>query len=107
MGYPLVIDDFAMGYTSIKYLQGNEFDMVKLDGSLVREMDNPRNNEIITSIVSLAKALGFTVLGEYVETREQQIQLEKLGCTRYQGYLYSPAVPFEDFLKKMKETPGS
>jgi EAL domain-containing protein (putative c-di-GMP-specific phosphodiesterase class I) len=101
LGFPLVIDDFGMGHTSIKYLQGNEFDMVKLDGSLVRGLDNPRNGEIITSIVSLARALGFTVLGEYVETREQRLLLEQLGCTHYQGYLYAPALPFGEFLRRV------
>ena len=40
-------------------------------------------------------------MGEYVETKEQQELLEKLGCTHYQGYLYSPAVPFDDFLQKI------
>ncbi len=99
MGFPLVIDDFSMGHTSIRYLQSNEFDMVKLDGSFVRGMnDNPRSCEIVTSIVSLSRALNFVVMGEYVETREQQELLEKLGCTHYQGYLYGPAVPFDDFL---------
>ena len=91
-----------MGHTSIRYLQSNEFDMVKLDGSFVRGMnDNPRSCEIVTSIVSLSRALNFTVMGEYVETKEQQELLEKLGCTHYQGYLYSPAVPFDDFLQKI------
>ena len=102
MGFPLVIDDFSMGHTSIRYLQSNEFDMVKLDGSFVRGMnDNPRSCEIVTSIVSLSRALNFTVMGEHVETKEQQELLEKLGCTHYQGYLYSPAIPFDDFLQKI------
>lgn len=105
MGFPLVIDDFSMGHTSIKYLQNSAFDMVKLDGSLVRGLkDNPRCGEIIATIVSLSRALDFTVLGECVETKEQQSLLERLGCTQYQGYLYSPAVPFEDFLVLARES---
>lgn len=105
MGFPLVIGDFSMGHTSIKYLQNNEFDMVKPDGSLVRQMgENPRCMEIITSIVSLSRALNFTVLEEYVETEEQRAMLENPGCIHYQGYLYSPAVTFGEFLKKMRNT---
>lgn len=97
LGFHLAIDDFSMGHTSLKYLQDNEFDMVKLDGSLVRDLANPRSREIIASIVSLAEALRFAVLAEYVETEEVRLRLEGIGVTLYQGYLYSPALPFEDF----------
>lgn len=103
MGFPLVIDDFSMGHTSLKYLQRNEFDMVKLDGSLVREINgNSRCNDIVGSIVSLSGALNFIVMGECVETKEEQLSLEQLGCVHYQGYLYSPAVPFEEFLELLR-----
>lgn len=98
MGLSLVIDDFSMGHTSLKYLQDNEFDMVKLDGSLVRDLDNSRCREIIASIVSLAGALHFDVLAEFVETEEQRRTLESIGVKLYQGYLYSPAVPFAEFI---------
>lgn len=98
MGLSLAIDDFSMGHTSLKYLQDNEFDMVKLDGALVRDLDNPRCREIIASIVSLAAALHFDVLAEFVETVEQRDVLENIGVKLYQGYLYSPAIPFADFI---------
>lgn len=104
MGYLLAIDDFAMGSTSIKYLQNNQFDLVKLDGNLVKDIDvNIRSRNIVSSIVYLAESLGFSVLAEYVETKEDQLILERIGCLKYQGYLYSPAVPvgnFIDYLKK-------
>ncbi len=97
LGYPMAIDDFSMGHTSIKYLQNNHFDMVKLDGSLVTNLtDNDRAREIVASIVYLSRSLGFDVLAEFVETREQQKTLEDIGCYKYQGYLYSPAVPLEE-----------
>jgi EAL domain-containing protein (putative c-di-GMP-specific phosphodiesterase class I) len=103
MGFPLVIEDFSMGHTSLKYLQRNEFDMVKLDGSLVREINgNSRCNDIVGSIVSLSGTLNFIVMGECVETKEEQLSLEQLGCVHYQGYLYSPAVPFEEFLELLR-----
>lgn len=99
LGFSLAIDDFSMGHTSLKYLQDNEFDMVKLDGALARDLANPRSREIIASIVSLATALRFDVLAEYVETEEQRRLLESIGVTLYQGYLYSPALPFPDFVR--------
>lgn len=96
MGYPMIIDDFSMGHTSLKYLQMNPFDLVKLDGSLVHEVvDNPRVREIISSIVFLSQTLQFDVLAEFVETREQAEALAAIGCMLYQGYLFSAAVPIE------------
>ncbi|WP_312647867.1 PTS sugar transporter subunit IIC/EAL domain-containing protein [Aminipila sp.] len=104
MGYLLAIDDFSMGSTSIKYLQNNRFDLVKLDGSLVKEIDsNIRSRNIVSSIIYLADSLGFSVLAEYVESREKQIALERIGCLKYQGYLYSPAIPIENFIDYLKK----
>lgn len=96
LGYGFAIDDFAMGHTSINYLKTNLFDLVKLDGSLIKDMmNNDRCKEIIGMIVFMSQSLGFSVLSEYVETEKQRKVLESLGCHEYQGYLYSPAVPLE------------
>lgn len=95
----IAIDDFSMGSTSLKYLQKNQFDIVKLDGSIVKEMmTNDRSRDIISSIVYLAKSLNFKVLAEYVETDAQMKALEKLGCDYYQGYHFSKAVDVEEFI---------
>ncbi|MCR5094318.1 MAG: EAL domain-containing protein [Lachnospiraceae bacterium] len=92
-GYTFALDDFSMGHTSLQYLQHNQFDLVKLDGNLVRSLlTNERTREIISSIVYLSKSLNFKVLAEFVETTEQKEALEQIGCLLYQGYLYSPAV---------------
>ncbi len=105
-GFQLAIDDFSMGHTSLKYLQVNQFDMVKLDGTLVKKiMENPRAKEIVSSIIALSHTLGFTVLAEYVETENQRVELEKLGCLNYQGYLYSPAIEFEEFIRYIEKRP--
>lgn len=97
-GFLLAIDDFSMGFTSLKYLQEGKFDEVKLDGSLVRSItDSARTRDIISSIIYLASSLGFSVLAEFVETKTQQKQLEALGCRAYQGYLFSKPLPIETF----------
>lgn len=104
MGYLMAIDDFSMGHTSLKYLQENHFDVVKLDGSLVMGMNgNSRCKDIISSIMYLSKGLGFKVVAEYVETEMQRYELEKMGCMMYQGYLYSEAIPLDNFIKRLKE----
>ncbi|MDD3570809.1 MAG: EAL domain-containing protein [Lachnospiraceae bacterium] len=104
IGYIMAIDDFSMGHTSLKYLQENHFDVVKLDGSLVMGMnENARCKDIISSIIYLSKGLGFKVIAEYVETETQRSELESMGCMIYQGYLYSEAIPLDRFIKRLKE----
>ncbi len=100
LGFTFALDDFSMGHTSLQYLQYNQFDLVKLDGNLVRSiLENERTKEIINSIVYLSKSLGFKVLAEFVETTEQQNALESIGVNHYQGYLYSPAIDKNAFMK--------
>ena len=97
MGLTLAIDDFSMGQTSLNYLKENLFDVIKLDGSLVKGLFD-RNNcrEIIGSITRLAETLHLSVIAEFVETEEQRETLHEIGCENYQGYLYSPAVFLSD-----------
>lgn len=96
MGLMLAIDDFSMGQTSLNYLKDNTFDLIKLDGSLVRGLFEHQNSrEIITSITKLAESLHMAVLAEFVETEQQRDALHEIGCDRYQGYLYSPAVTLD------------
>ncbi len=98
-GYTFALDDFSMGHTSLQYLQHNQFDLVKLDGNLVKSiLKNDRTKEIINSIVYLSKSLDFKVLAEYVETQEQKEALEQIGCLIYQGYLFSPAIDRDSLL---------
>lgn len=93
LGFALAIDDFSMGQTSVNYLKDGLFDLIKLDGSLVRGLLTQQNcREIVSSIAGLASSLGMTVLAEYVESAEQREELHRIGCDVYQGYLYSPAV---------------
>lgn len=103
-GISLAIDDFSMGQTSLNYLRSNRFNYVKLDGSLVGQaLANARSREIIASIASLGNSLNFQIIAEYVETKEARDMLLDLGCTVFQGYFYSPALPLNDVLNY---TPG-
>lgn len=103
MGHTLLIDDFGMGYTSLLYLQSNFFNIVKLDGSLIKDiLTNTTNQKIVASIVELGEKLNVKVIAEYVETKEQCQLLEELGCNLYQGYFFSKPIPLEDFIKELK-----
>ena len=89
----IFMDDFSMGHTAISLLRKNYFNYIKIDGHLIRDLDNERSQSIVASIIELGKGLNFKVIAEYVETEKQRKLLEELGCTIYQGYLYYKDMP--------------
>lgn len=104
-GIPLAMDDFGMGHSSLMYLKSHTFDTIKLDGSLVRDIvGNTISQEIVSSIDYLSQSLGFKILAEYVESEEQKSKLFDLGCSYYQGYLFSAALSFEDLIRFLERT---
>ncbi|MGI6084122.1 MAG: EAL domain-containing protein [Acetivibrionales bacterium] len=104
MGVKLEMDDFGMGHSSLMYLKEYEFDTIKLDGSLVRDITTSSScKNIISSIVDLGKTLNYAVLAEFVETEDQRDILHYLGCDQYQGYLYSKAVPYKEVVEYIFE----
>ena len=107
LGVKLSMDDFGMGHSSLMYLKEYNFDTVKLDGALVRELLHNKSCEnIISSIVALGRTLNYHVVAEFVETAEQRALLLELGCELFQGYLYSKAVPPGDAMGFMKDRQG-
>ena len=97
LGFSLAIDDFSMGQTSLHYLKDNLFDVIKLDGSLIKGLADSRTyHEIVSSITRLAHSLHLDVLAEYVESEEQREILHSMGCDLYQGYLYGAAQPLKE-----------
>lgn len=104
VGHTLLIDDFGMGHTSLVYLQSNYFDVVKLDGSLVKNLlENSTDQKIVSSVIDLGKKLGVEVIAEFVETEEQRDKLKELGCFWYQGYLYSKPIELDEFILWIKK----
>ncbi len=97
-GIGIMMDDFAMGHTSISILQKSCFDYVKIDGKLIKELDNERCQRIVSSVINLGKDLHFNVVAEYVETEKQRDTLLKMGCGIFQGYLYSRPVPDNELI---------
>jgi diguanylate cyclase (GGDEF)-like protein/PAS domain S-box-containing protein len=102
-GVQFSLDDFGTGYSSLAYLKRLPLDQLKIDRSFVRDMlTDAASHAIAHAIVSLSQAMGLSLLAEGVETEEQRASLDRLGCRAYQGYLYSPPVPAEQFLSLLE-----
>lgn len=103
-GHNLLIDDFSMGHTSLKYLKTQCFDGIKLDASITKDVnDNRVGQEIIASLADLGKRLDVGIIAEYVAKKEQKEMLKTLGCGIYQGYLYSMPLSENDFINYIKD----
>ena len=104
LGVSLAIDDFGMGHSSLVYLKQFPVDTIKIDRVLSKDVVTSRHSsEIIFTISELCKSLGIHSLVEYVDKVEQLKVLQNLGCTRIQGWLYSPSLPPDkclDFIRK-------
>ena len=97
-GFKLAIDDFGTGYSSLSYLKTLPVEVLKIDRSFTQSIaSNPRDEAIVRNIISLTDALGITVVAEGVETEDQRTMLVGMGCERGQGYLFSPALPGDEF----------
>lgn len=88
-GCTLALDDFGTGYSSLLYLKMFPIDIIKIDRSFVMDIGIDNNDEaLISTIIGMADALGKFCIAEGVETEEQAVFLNKLGCEYFQGYLY-------------------
>lgn len=93
LGVKLLVDDFGTGYSSLSYLQRFPIDGLKIDRSFISGEGDPRENqEIVRTIIALARNLGLDVVAEGVETSRQLEILEALGCGSAQGYWFSRPV---------------
>jgi len=98
IGVSLSIDDFGTGYSSLSYLRHFPIDLLKIDGSFIRDVGRSRGDvAITTAIAAMARSLQLGILAEGVETREQVKFLQSIGCHDMQGHLFSRPVAVEDF----------
>lgn len=94
-GCRMAIDDFGAGYSSLAYLQTLPLDYLKLDRTLIRDLEaNLRAREVLSGIIGIAHRLDLSVIVEGVETEVQRDLLSELGCDSYQGFLC--AEPIDD-----------
>ncbi len=87
-GVKIYLDDFGTGYSSLSHLHKLPVDALKIDRSFVNSLlrsDRP----IVESILALARTLNTSVVAEGIESDAQAVELERLGCTHAQGFLFS------------------
>lgn len=97
-GFPILMDDFGSGYSSLNMLKDMPVDILKIDLNFLSDTqgeDNGRGGNILNSVVRMAKWLHIPVIAEGVETQQQVDFLRTIGCECVQGYFYSKPVPID------------
>lgn len=93
-GAKIAIDDFGSGYSNFERLAQLRVDYIKIDGSLIRNIDtNDEMKIIVRTIVSFAKELGIKTIAEYVHSKEVLACVEELGIDYAQGYYIGMPLP--------------
>ncbi|WP_456401137.1 bifunctional diguanylate cyclase/phosphodiesterase [Persephonella sp.] len=86
-GFWISIDDFGSGYSNFSYLTQLPIDIIKIDGSLIKNLEkNKKNLLIVKSIISMSKLLNIKTVAEFVHSKETYRIVEKLGVDYVQGY---------------------
>ena len=105
-GFSTAIDDFGSG--SLSHLQYLPVNILKLDKCFVRDLHcNKSNQVIVRAIMEMARGLNISTIANGVETARELSILRQLKCQSMQGYLFSPALPAEDFEKLLSESSQS
>ncbi|MCC2864343.1 sensor domain-containing phosphodiesterase [Anaerovorax odorimutans] len=100
-GFSISIDDFGVKYANLSLFTSMDFDVLKIDKSLVEDVaKNTKAQLLIQTIVELCKKLGIQLVAEGVETEEQFQLLDRLSCDLAQGYLFSKPLPLDEFTKR-------
>ena len=96
MGVRVAIDNFGTSYTSLSTLDKFKFDVIKIDGSIIRDAATNSQDRLFTeAIISMGKRLALTVVAEGVETEEQAQFLRSRDCDEVQGFFYDEPEPAE------------
>lgn len=104
LGVKVALDDFGSGFSSIGYLRQFGFDRIKIDRSLVMDLnEGTRQREMLQATVALARSLDIPVTAEGIETEEQAIAVRLVGCDSLQGYLFGKPMPAEQITVMLEE----
>jgi diguanylate cyclase (GGDEF)-like protein len=106
IGVSVVLDDFGTGYSSLSYLMRFPIDKIKVDRSFIAQLEGQRQaGKIVAATIALAASLEINLVAEGVERVSQMVTLVELGCRQQQGWLFSKALPSEEFVRWMTTAP--
>jgi diguanylate cyclase (GGDEF)-like protein len=98
-GARIAIDDFGTGYSNIARLRAMPLDRVKLDPSLIADIEsNEKARVVVQAVIQLIKGVECEVVAEAVETVAQADILRTMGCDTVQGFIFAPAMFEHEFL---------
>ncbi|MEA2365980.1 MAG: hypothetical protein QOE69_1096 [Thermoleophilaceae bacterium] len=87
LGATLAVDDAGAGFASLRHILELDAELIKLDGSLTRSLDeDPRGRSLASAVIAFGRESGASVLAEHVETEGQVTELRRLGVDYGQGY---------------------
>ncbi|MBR1390404.1 MAG: EAL domain-containing protein [Lachnospiraceae bacterium] len=108
-GFRFSLDDYGTGYSNISYMFDMPFKIIKLDKSILWSAMDPKTHTgdknamiLLEHTIRMMKEMHYEILVEGVETVEQKMLLERLGCDYFQGYYFSKPVPGDTFLDFIK-----
>jgi diguanylate cyclase (GGDEF)-like protein len=104
-GCKFSLDDFGAGLSSFAYLKSFKVDILKIDGSFIRDITVNRISEsMVAAITQVAKVMDLKTVAEYVECAETKTLIEKIGVDFAQGYAVGKPVPLDGVLKDLMST---
>ena len=107
LGVRLALNDFGVGYSGLVYLRRFKLDSLKIDKSLLENLDADVDNlAVLASAIALGHALGLEVIGEGVETAHHAELLRHAGCDQLQGYLFARPMPRAEFDALLHDSGG-
>ena len=106
-GARIFLDDFGVGQSSLSLLTDLPLDGIKIDAGFVQQITTSDSaRAVVQTIADLGSRMGLTVIAEGIETPEQAEVLRRLGVRLARGFLYSPAIPLQDFPSWCEQTNG-
>jgi len=103
-GVSVAVDDYGTGYSSLRYLDRFDADVVKIDRSFVANVvESVHTQKIVRSVMHMAESLDLQSIAEGIETPEQLETVRALGCELGQGYLFSRPVPAAEISRMLAE----
>lgn len=96
MGIQVALDDFGTGYTSLNYLSQMPVNLLKIDKSLIDDIEQSQQKcEFVNAIISMGHLMGCEVISEGVENTMQLAKLNDNNCDFVQGFVWGKPLPYE------------